>query len=107
MICMTIVYPRKDGATFDFDYYRTRHATLVADALGDKLDRMEIRKGIAAADGSAPPYVCVATIWLRGSISSKESLAGLLGGRESELARDVANFTSLVPVIQYDEAIGS
>jgi len=107
MICLTIVYPWKDGATFDFDYYQARHAALVADVLGDKFDRIEIRKGIVAADGSAPPYVCVASIWLRGSITSKEDFADLLGGREPELAKDVANFTNLTPVIQYDEVFGS
>lgn len=106
MKCMTIVYPWKDGATFDFDYYQKRHMPLVADALGNKFDRMEIRKGIVAVDGRAPPYVCVANIWLRGALSSKEDLLGILGARGPEVAGDVANFTNLAPVIQYDDVLG-
>jgi uncharacterized protein (TIGR02118 family) len=107
MICMTIVYPWKDGATFDFDYYQKHHVPLVATAMGGKFDRAEIRRGVLAADGGAAPYVCVANIWLRGTFSSKEDFASLLGGREPEIIKDVPNFTNLMPIIQYDEVVGN
>lgn len=107
MKCMTIVYPWKDGATFDFDYYEKHHAPLVAAAMGAKFGKMEIRKGIAAVDGGTAPYVCVVNIWLHGSFSSKEDFTSLLGGREPEMIKDIPNFTNLMPIIQYDEVVGS
>ena len=33
-MCMTILYPKTDDATFDMDYYTSTHMPMVAKALG-------------------------------------------------------------------------
>ena len=57
--CVTVVYPNQDGSKFDFDYYMQKHIPWVASLVGSKI---EVRRGISSAAGSAAPYVCIATI---------------------------------------------
>ena len=59
MHCVTIVYPNKDGATFNFDYYLSHHMPMVAKLLGSDL---EVRKGMAAPTGDRAPYVCICSV---------------------------------------------
>jgi len=37
MICVTILYPKTDDATFDMDYYTSTHMPMLAKALGDSI----------------------------------------------------------------------
>jgi uncharacterized protein (TIGR02118 family) len=95
MIRLSVYYPATEGATFDHDYYRDRHVPLAVETWG--LDGAEIDKGV---DG---PYV--AAVHLR--FASKEALdqAMAVEGTAAVLA-DVANYTTIAPVIQTSEIIG-
>lgn len=94
MIRLSVFYPSTDGATFDHDYYRTKHVPLAMKAWG--LDAAEIDKGV---DG---PYV--AAVHFR--FASPEALAAAMGNpATADVLADVANYTSIAPVLQTSEIV--
>jgi uncharacterized protein (TIGR02118 family) len=94
MIRLSVYYPATEGATFDHDYYRDKHVPLAVKTWG--LDGAEIDKGI---DG---PYV--AAVHFR-----FESLDALQAAMTSEdtgkVLADIANYTTLQPVLQTSEIV--
>lgn len=100
--CVTVLYPNGDDVTFDFDYYRDRHLTLIMDLYGDSISRFELRKGLPGADGSAPAYVATVSIW----IADMDAFAAAAKLHTQTLIDDVPNFTNAMPVIQDEELYG-
>ena len=94
MIRMSVYYPRTEGATFDHDYYCDRHVPLAVKTWG--LDGAEIDKGL---DG---PYVAAVHF----KFDSLEALNAALGapGTQDVMA-DVANYTTITPVLQTSEVV--
>ena len=94
MIRMSVYYPNTEGATFDHDYYCERHVPLAVKTWG--LDGAEIDKGL---DG---PYVAAVHF----KFASPEALQAAMGaeGTSSVLA-DVANYTTIAPVLQTSEIV--
>ena len=91
---VTVLYPAKDGARFDFDYYKTHHAPMVDEVW--KPQSAEILKGVACAGGSAPPYLLSASF----RFASPEALqAAMADPRGAELMADVAKFTDITPSV--------
>ena len=94
MIRLSVFYPSAEGATFDHDYYRDKHVPLCIKTWG--LSGAEIDKGV---DG---PYVAAVHFKF-------ESLAALQAARAAEGAgavrADVANYTSIAPVLQTSEIV--
>lgn len=101
MATLSVVYPRKPGARFDYEYYRTKHMPLVGERWGDAgLTGGEALLGRAGADGSDPPYFAIGMI----HFDSLESLqAALTGEHAAEVIADISNFTTAEPVIQINE----
>lgn len=95
MIRLSVLYPATDGATFDHDYYRERHVPLCCTTWG--LDGAEIDKGV---DG---PYV--AAVHFRFPSTDAMEAAMAAEGTADVLA-DVANYTTIVPVMQISETTG-
>jgi uncharacterized protein (TIGR02118 family) len=94
MIRLSVLYPVTEGATFDHDYYRDRHVPLAVSTWG--LDGAEIDKGV---DG---PYV--AAVHFR--FDSMDALGAALGLEGSAaVTADVANYTSITPVLQISEIV--
>ncbi|MGZ8349584.1 MAG: EthD family reductase [Allosphingosinicella sp.] len=104
MPTVTVIYPRSEGATFDFDYYERTHLPLVAARWGDAgLTGAEALRGVGAADGGAPDYLAIALI----SFDSADSMrAAMTGPHIGEIAGDIPNFTNVQPAIQINERIG-
>ena len=94
MIRMSVYYPNTEGATFDHDYYCERHVPLAVKTWG--LDGAEIDKGL---DG---PYVAAVDF----KFDSLEALNAALGapGTQDVMA-DVANYTTITPVLQTSEVV--
>jgi uncharacterized protein (TIGR02118 family) len=94
MIRLSVFYPSTEGATFDHDYYRDRHVPLAVRTWG--LDGAEIDKGV---DG---PYV--AAVHFR--FESLDALHTAMGAEgTSDVLADVANYTSIAPVLQTSEIV--
>jgi uncharacterized protein (TIGR02118 family) len=94
MIRLSVFYPTTEGATFDHDYYREKHVPMAVKTWG--LDGAEIDKGV---DGPN-----VAAVHFR--LDSVEAVQAAMGaeGTGAVLA-DVANFTSIAPVLQISEIV--
>ena len=94
MVRLSVYYPSTEGATFDHDYYRDKHVPLCIRTWG--LSGAEIDKGV---DG---PYVAAVHFKF-------ESLAALQAARDAEgtgaVRADVANYTSIAPVLQTSEIV--
>jgi len=94
MIRLTVSYPSTEGATFDHDYYRDKHVPLAVKTWG--LDGAEIDKGI---DGPN-----VAAVHFRFESLDAMGAAMAVPGTAEVLA-DVANYTSIAPVLQTSEIV--
>ena len=94
MIRLSVLYPATQGATFDHDYYREKHVPLAVRTWG--LDGAEIDKGV---DG---PYVAAVHF----KFESAEALeAALAAEGTGDVQADIANYTSITPVLQTSEMV--
>ena len=95
MIRLSVYYPETEGATFDHDYYQTKHVPLAVESWG--LDGAEIDKGVSG------PYV--AGVHFR--FESIDAMNAALGSEgTAAVMADVANYTTIAPVLQTSEIIG-
>ena len=54
MIKVSVMYPNKDGAKFDHDYYKNKHMPLVKARMGDACKYYTVDKGLAGGAPGAP-----------------------------------------------------
>jgi len=101
MFCVSVAYPRKDGGTFNFEYYTKKHVPLVARLVGANAVKAEVRKGVASPDGSAPSFVCLANFWIK----SAQEFQATLATHGKEIMGDIPNFTNIQPILQVDEVL--
>ncbi len=101
MKCITVLYPSKDNEGFDFEFYRKRHARLIADILGSSLHRIELRRGLPGPDGKLPTHVAVISIW----IGDWEAYERAMAVRAQELIDEVPLFSKQPPTFQVDEVV--
>ena len=94
MIRLSVLYPSSDGATFDHDYYRDRHVPLCVETWHPV--KTEIDRGV---DG---PYVAAVHIFFESMDALGAALA--LEGTAA-IQADVANYTSITPIIQTSEMV--
>lgn len=102
MAVFTVLYPARDGAKFDLDYYEAAHIPLAKAAFADTgLESVQVLKWGGDPGGGPAPYVAIALLTFRDT----EALTASLGGpRAAEVMGDVANFTDIQPVAQVSEA---
>ena len=94
MIRLSVFYPTTEGATFDHDYYRTKHVPLAVKAWG--LDGAEIDKGING------PYEAAVHF----TFESLDALGAAMGAPGTgEVMADVANYTTITPTMQTSEIV--
>jgi uncharacterized protein (TIGR02118 family) len=92
---MSVLYPKTEGATFDHDYYANSHVPLAVKTWG--LDGADIDKGL---DG---PYEAAVHF----TFDSVEAMQAALGAEGTgEVMADVANYTTIQPVMQTSEIVG-
>lgn len=94
MIRLSVLYPKTDGASFDHDYYANKHVPLACATWG--VEGAQIDKGI---DG---PYVAAVHF----TFDSLEALGAAMGNPATgEVIADVANYTTIQPVMQTSEIV--
>lgn len=92
MIRFSVFYPDSEGATFDHEYYRTKHVPLCRSTWHPA--RVEIDRGIDGPNVAAVHFLFDAAEDLEAALASE--------GTASIMA-DVANYTTIVPVTQVSE----
>jgi uncharacterized protein (TIGR02118 family) len=94
MIRFSVLYPATEGATFDFDYYASKHVPLAVKTWG--LDSAQIEKGLNG------PYVAAVHF----TFESTEALGAAMGvPGTADVMADMANYTTISPVVQTSEIV--
>ena len=103
MIRLAVIYPNKEDARFDHDYYANSHMKLVTDRLAPMgLTKVEIDKGIGSMPpGSPPPYVAIMYM----TFGSLEELQKAMAAHNDELSADIPNYTNIVPQVLISEVV--
>jgi uncharacterized protein (TIGR02118 family) len=97
MICITAIYPAASGTRFDAGYYHRRHTPFAVELLRPfDLIRLCVSEGIAALDGSPPPYRMISEMYF----ASREMFDAAFAACGEALFADAANFTDIEPVLQ-------
>lgn len=100
--CLSILYQNGEGITFDYDYYRERHLTLIMERYAGAVERFELRRPVAAEGAPPPAYVAAVNIWIRDQAAF--DAAGAEHG--AEVAGDVPNFTNALLLAQNETVWG-
>lgn len=95
---VTVTYPNKNGAKFDFDYYMRKHIAMVSGLLGTSI---EVCKGLSSSAGAPPTNICVARI----RINSTEEFSSDMAAHGAKIMGDIPNYTNIEPKIQIDEVL--
>ena len=105
MATITVAYPRSDGVDFDYDYYEKVHLPLVRTNWSEAgLTSAAALRGVAAPGGGEPPFFAIALL----RFQSMEALQGAMAGpNTAEIMRDIPKFTTVQPLVQINEQIGS
>lgn len=100
MIRMSVLYPQKEGARFDWAYFTGTHIPLVRRTLDAALKAVSIEQGIAGgAPEAPPPFVAIAIL----AFDSMDTFQAAFAAHGPELMADIPRYTSIEPVIQVSE----
>ncbi|MEO6868462.1 MAG: hypothetical protein ABI168_02385 [Ginsengibacter sp.] len=102
LFCWTILYPNKEGCSFDFIQYSKILIPEYVEILGENCVKYEVRKGLAAPGAPAPNFVCILNIWISSREKFRESLAD---PRMKALMQRISAISDIQPVRQMDEVI--
>lgn len=102
MYRVNVIYPAREGARFDMDYYVQKHVALVKTLMSEYgLGAVRVDGGIA---GIAPPgaasFICVASF----EFDSVERAQAGLAAHGSTIFGDLPNFSDIQPVLQFSES---
>jgi uncharacterized protein (TIGR02118 family) len=93
---VTVTYPNKNGAKFDFEYYMRKHIPIVSGLLGTSIEQ-----GLSSSAGAPPTNICVARI----RINSTEEFSSDMAAHGAKIMGDIPNYTNIEPKIQIDEVL--
>jgi len=100
MITVTVLYPNREGAKFDMNYYLGKHIPMVKKLLGPALKGVVVEQGIGGgAPGSKATYSVVCHL----RFDSAEAFQAAFAPHAETVSSDVRNYASIEPVIQMSE----
>ena len=100
MIRVTVLYPRKEGAQFDWSYYLGTHVPMVNRKLRTAAKAVSIDEGISGAvPESSAPYVAIAHF----TFDSVAAFQAAFAPHAQEIMADIPRYTSIEPIIQLSE----
>ncbi|HEV2730326.1 MAG TPA: EthD family reductase [Terriglobales bacterium] len=95
---VTVTYPNKNDAKFDFDYYMRKHIPMVSRLLGTSI---EVCKGLSSPTDAPLTHICIARI----RINSAEEFSSAMAQHGAQIMGDIPNYTNIEPLIQIDEVL--
>lgn len=100
MIRVSVLYPRKEGARFDWAYYLGTHVPLVGRKLGSAVKALSIEQGLGGAAPDSPPaFVAAAHL----TFESVPAFQAAFAPHADEIMADIPRYTSIEPLIQISE----
>ena len=103
MIRVSVLYPHREGARFDHDYYANKHMPLVRNLMGSMgLVDSGTEKGIGTMEPDSPaPFVSIGFL----TFNTMDELQAAFGAHASEVMADTPNYTDIEPQIQISEIV--
>lgn len=104
MITVCILYPAKPGGRFDFDYYAHKHMPRAVELLGKSpgYQGVSIERGVAGAEPEQAAAFTAACFY---RFTSIDAFLRAFMPNAPELQGDIANYTDIQPVIQFNEPL--
>ena len=103
MYILTITYPKSADATFDFDYFRSKHLPEVGNAFKPfGLGYSVVLRGEQSLDGGDPAYFATTMLSFFSEKGARDAVNSKAG---KALGKDVANFTNVTPVMQFNTPV--
>lgn len=102
MINVSSVYPRKEGCSFDFDYYLSKHMPMSIERLskGKGFMGVSVERGIEIEEsGIQSSYVAMCHYYF----DTLENFMTAFMPHADVLQGDIPNYTNLQPVIQVNK----
>lgn len=104
MIRVSVIYPRKDDAQFDLDYYTNNHMPLVSRLYGDYgLLDWHVDQGISLSP-KVPSDNIVACYMYFDTI---DNVKAAFKNEGAKVMQDVANFTDIEPAVTFGQVHAS
>ncbi|MBW1766334.1 MAG: EthD family reductase [Deltaproteobacteria bacterium] len=102
MFKVSVMYPNKEGATFDHEYYASTHIKLVEDSLKPfGMTRIEVDKGISGGGDLSAPYICIGHLYFETPDGYDKGIAE----KGAILRGDIPNFTNITPIRQISKVL--
>jgi uncharacterized protein (TIGR02118 family) len=100
---ISILYPNKSGARFDFDYYVHKHMPRSIELLSAHpgFRGASVERGVGGATGGPAPYIAMCHFEFK---SAEDFMAAFLPNAP-ELQGDMPNYTDIEPTIQINEVL--
>ena len=100
MIKVSVFYPHSPGASFDMNYYVTKHMPMVRDKLGAACKGIAVDQGVGGGTPGAPPtYVAIGHILC----DSAEAFQAAFAPHAKAIMSDIPNYTKIQPIIQVND----
>jgi uncharacterized protein (TIGR02118 family) len=100
MIKVSVLYPYKEGASFNMDYYVNKHMPMVRDTSGPSCQGIAVEQGLSGpAPGSRPTYIAMGHVLY----DSLASFQAVFAQHAAKFLADIPNYTTIEPVIQVSE----
>jgi uncharacterized protein (TIGR02118 family) len=100
MITVNVLYPNKDGAKFDMNYYLATHIPMVKRLLGSALKGCVVEQGLG---GAAPGTQAEFSTLCHLRFDSVEAFQKAFGPNAAQIQNDIANYTNVQPIIQISD----
>src|SRR5215831_2935760 len=104
MVKISILYPNRKGARFNFSYYAETHMPRSIELLGKHpgFKGVSVERAVAGAGpGTEAAYVAMCHF----SFSSADAFMEAFMPNAAELQGDMQNYTDIEPVIQINEVL--
>ncbi|MFO1450185.1 MAG: EthD family reductase [Opitutaceae bacterium] len=100
MIRVSVLYPRKEGARFDWAYYLNSHIPMVGRKFGTAAQATTIEQGLGGGGPGQPaPFVAIVHF----TFESVPAFQAAFGPHAAEIMADIPNYTSIEPLVQISE----
>jgi len=100
MIKVSVFYPAVAGATFDMEYYLTKHVPMVQKLLGTACKGVAFEQGLRGVKpGSPPTYVAMGHLFF----DSVSDFLTSFGSHAAAIVADVPNYTNVQPIMQISD----
>ena len=103
MYILTVNYPKSADASFDFDYFRSKHLPEVGKAFGPfGLGYASVLRGEESIGGGEPAYFATTILSFATEEGARKAVAS---DAAKALMADIANFTTVRPIMQFNSAV--